>query len=328
MPGVARVTAAPVWILHDGKIGLRNQALGVAEAVGLAPIAEKRLAIRYPWRMLPPALWWHALAAPGPAGDQLQPPWPRLVIAAGGRGAAPALAVRDAAGGRCLAVQIQDPKISASRFDLMVVPEHDRVRGANVMVTHGAVHRVTRAKLDAAAADWAPRLAFLPHPRVAVLIGGGNGVYRLGAEEMRPLAAQLAGLARAGAGLMITPSRRTGAEAEAILRAALDGLPAYIWDGEGENPYFGILGLADHVVATADSISMITEASATGKPVHVVALPGGSAKFERFHKGMRDSGITRPYTGELTVWAYPPGDDTARAGARIREMMREKNLWP
>ena len=321
------MNAALTWILHDGKVGLRNQALGVAEAVGLYPIADKRLVIRYPWKMLPPALWLKALAAPGPDGDHLAPPWPRLVIGAGGRAAAPALAVKDASGGNCFVVQIQDPKIAPSRFDLMIVPEHDRVRAANVMVTHGAVHRVTRDKLDTAAREWESRLAFLPRPRIAVLIGGNNGIYRFGPEEMRPLAAQLAALARAGIGLMITPSRRTGAESEAILRATLDGLAAYIWDGEGENPYFGLLGLADHVIATADSISMITEAGATGKPVHVVALPGGSAKFERFHKGMRDSGITRPYTGDLEVWDYAPRDDTARAGARIRQMMQEKNLW-
>lgn len=321
------MSAPLTWILHDGKIGLRNQALGIAEAVGLLPIAEKRLAIRYPWKMLPPSLWLCALAAPGPKGDRLAPPWPRLVIGAGGRAAAPALAIKAAAGGRCLVVHIQDPKIAPARFDLMVVPEHDRVRGDNVIVTQGAVHRVTREKLDAAAREWQSRLAFLPRPRVAVLIGGNNGIYRFGPEEMQPLAAQLAALARSGFGLMITPSRRTGAESEAILRAALEGLPAYIWDGEGENPYFGILGLADHVIATADSISMITEAGATGKPVHVVPLPGGSAKFERFHKAMRDSGITRPYTGELEVWDYAPRDDTARAAARIRQMMQEKNLW-
>ena len=321
------MTTGLTWILHDGKIGLRNQALGVAEAVGLEPIVEKRLAIRYPWKMLPPALWLLALSAPGTHGDRLQPPWPRLVIGAGGRAAAPALAIRKAAGGHCLAVQIQDPKIAPSRFDLMVVPEHDRVRGANVLVTQGAVHRVTRAKLEAAALEWQQRLGHLPRPRVAVLIGGNNGVYRFGPEQMRPLADQLAGLARTGVGLMITPSRRTGAQSEGMLRAALEGLPAYIWNGEGENPYFGMLGLADHVIATADSISMITEASATGKPVHVAALPGGSAKFKRFHQGMINSGIVRPFTGSLETWDYRPLDETARAGERIRQMMQEKNLW-
>jgi mitochondrial fission protein ELM1 len=321
------MTDAPIWILHDGKVGLRNQALGVAEAVGL-PVADKRLAIRYPWKMLPPAWWLNALAAAGPGGDRLQPPWPRLVIGAGGRAAAPALAVRDVAKGRCLVVQIQDPKLAPARFDLMVVPEHDRVRGPNVMVTRGAVHRVTRAKLDAAAAEWAGRLAFLPSPRVAVLLGGDNGVYRFDADTMRRLAGQLAKLAQGGAGLMITPSRRTGPELEAILRETLAGLPAFIWDGAGENPYFGILGLADHVIATADSISMITEASATAKPVHVVPLPGGSKKFERFHAGMNAAGITRPFSGTLDAWTYTARDDTVLAGVRIRAMLQERGLWP
>jgi uncharacterized protein len=107
----------------------------------------------------------------------------------------------------------------------------------------------------------------------------------------------------------------------------LAGLPAEIWDGAGDNPYFGYLGLADHVLATADSVSMITEASATGKPVHILQLPGGSAKFERFHAAMAAAGVTRVFTGRLDEWSYPPRDDTAEAGSRIRAMMEERGLW-
>jgi mitochondrial fission protein ELM1 len=318
--------SAPVWTLHDGKVGLRAQVTGIAEAVGL-PFAEKRLEIRYPWRALPPALWLNAIHAPGGNGDRLLPPWPRLVIAAGGRAAAPALAIRAKADGACVVVMIQDPKIAPRRFDLMVVPEHDRVRGGNVMVSRGAVHAVTSAKLAAAAAHWAPRLDHLPRPRVAVLIGGGNGAYGLSVAAMARLVALLGGLARDGAGLMITPSRRTGPEAERILRAGLDGLGAAIWDGTGENPYLGYLGLADHVLVTADSVSMITEASATGKPIHILPLEGGSAKFDRFHQAMATAGVTRPFDGRLTEWRYVPRDDTAAAAARVREIMREKGLW-
>ena len=317
---------APVWILHDGKVGLRNQVMGVAEAVGLH-FEEKRLETRYPWKILPPALWFNARHAPGRGGDRLVPPWPRLVISAGGRAAAPALAVRDAAAGQCLAVQIQDPKIAPRHFDLMLIPEHDKVRGPNVMVTRGAVHRVTAAKLAEAAEIWRPRLAHLPSPRVAVLVGG-NGAYALSPEHMGDLANDLAALAKAGAGLMVTPSRRTGPAAERVLRAVLSGFPADVWDGVGENPYFGYLGLADHVLATADSVSMITEASATGKPVHILPLAGGSAKFERFHAAMRAAGVTRPFAGSLDEWSYPRRDDTAEAGARIRAMLQERALWP
>src|SRR3546814_15726728 len=78
---------------------------------------------------------------------------------------------------------------------------------------------------------------------------------------------------------MVTPSRRTGPDNEAILRARLAGLPAEIWDGEGENPYFAYLGLADAILVTADSVNMVCEAASTGKPVYVIALDGSSDKF-------------------------------------------------
>ena len=319
--------SAPVWALHDGKDGLRNQVLGVAEAVGL-PFEEKRLETRYPWKALPPALWFNARHAPGRGGDRLLPPWPRLVISAGGRSAAPAVSVRKAAGGACLVVQIQNPKIAPRHFDLMLLPEHDKLQGPNILVTRGAPHRVTALKLAEAAELWRPRFAHLPAPRIAVLIGGGNGTYGLDPAAMARIAEQLAALAADGAGLMITPSRRTGAAAEAVLRTRLAGLPVELWDGTGDNPFFGYLALADHILATADSISMITEASATGKPVHVIPLEGGSRKFEDFHRTMHEAGVARPFTGALAEWRYPPRDDTAAAGARIRDMLAERGLWP
>jgi mitochondrial fission protein ELM1 len=319
--------SAAVWLLYDGKVGLRSQVVGVAEAVGL-PFEEKKLSIRYPWKGLPPLLWWNATAAAARPGDRLTPPWPRLVIAAGGRSAAPALAIRRKNHGRTVVVQIQDPKLPPARFDLMIVADHDKVRGPNVMVSLGAVHPVTPTKLAAAAAQWAPRLAHLPHPRIAVVIGGDNGVYRLTPEVTTRIADQLAALVRDGAGLMITTSRRTGAEAEAILRTRLAGPQVEIWSGTGDNPYFGYLGLADHILVTADSVSMITEASASGKPVHVLPLEGGSKKFERFHQAMQAAGITRPFDGSLQSWDYRPQDDTGAAGARIRQIMQDRGLWP
>ena len=82
-----------------------------------------------------------------------------------------------------------------------------------------------------------------------------------------------------GAGLMITASRRTSPDNMRRIRQPLNGLPIDIWDGVGDNPYFGMLGLADHVVVTGDSVNMVSEACVTGKPVHVFQLDGGSRKF-------------------------------------------------
>jgi mitochondrial fission protein ELM1 len=210
------------------------------------------------------------------------------------------------------------------RFDLVVVPGHDRLRGPNVVTTLGALNRVTPERLAVEGAAWAPRLAHLPSPRVAVLIGGDNGVYRLTAERMRRLADDLAALSRAGFGLMVTPSRRTGPVNEAILGAALDAVRADVWDGTGDNPYFGYLALADAIIVTADSVNMVTEAGATGRPVHVVDLEGGSSKFAAFHAAMREAGITRPFEGRIAQWDYPPLLETARVAGIVRDRLRAR----
>ena len=321
MSGRERETEDGCWVLSDGKPGSESQSIGLAEALGLAPDV-RRIAIRAPWRSLPPAIWPRTLSTLTAEGARLAPPWPGILIACGRLTAGPALAVRRASGGACFTIQIQDARIAPRHFDLVVVPQHDRLRGPNVLTSRGALNRVTPQRLAAAAERLAPQLGHLPRPRVAVLIGGPSKDYRMPPRAVRDLAGQLASLARdQGAGLMVTASRRTGEVGETILRAALEALPGVFWDGRGDNPYFGYLGLADAVVVTGDSVTMISEAAATGKPVHVVGLEGGSAKFRRFHADLRQAGITRPFTGRLEDWRYEPLDETTRIAAEVRRRL-------
>jgi mitochondrial fission protein ELM1 len=318
LPSMAAIDAvSPVtWVLHDGKAGMASQALGLAEATGFSFI-ERRIHIRIPWMCLPPRLWFLPLAATEPT---LSPPWPDLVIGCGRNAAMPALAIRRASGGRTLAAQIQDPGVGRREFDLLVVPEHDRLRGPQVIVTRGAVHRVTRARLAAERGRF-PALAVLPRPILSVLVGGANKAYRLTLRRLAEIADMVADVLRArGGSALVTPSRRTGAAGIGLLRDRLENLPVAIWDGCGENPYFAYLALADAFMVTADSVSMISEAAATGNPVHVLDLDGGNAKFARFHAAMQAAGITRPFSGRIELWRYPIPDDTARAGAALREL--------
>lgn len=312
------------WVVTDGKPGMENQCLGLAEALGLDPVV-KRVQLRSPWRQLSPYFRLFVRHAASPEGSPIAPPWPDLLIATGRQSIPPSLAARRGSRGRTFTVQIQDPAVSPRLFDLVVAPRHDHLSGPNVIETRGALHRVTPAKLAAAAERFRPQLDHLPRPRVAVLIGGDNAVYRLTAPIMGDVAAKLAGLARThGAGLMVTPSRRTGADNEAILRARLSSVPAVVWDGRGENPYFAYLGLADVIIVTCDSVSMVSEACATGKPVYVIDLEGGSQKFHEFHEGLRRDGVTRPFTGALETWSYAPLDDTARVAAEVRRRLAAK----
>ena len=312
-----------VWAVHDGKIGMANQVMGLAEAVGY-PVVEKAVALRAPWRHLAPPLWLHPLAALAPDGAALAPPWPDLLIACGRMVTAPALAVKRSSRGHTFWVQIQDPRFARRHVDLMVVPEHDPARGPNVVLTRGAVHRVTPAVLERSRAQFAARFAALPRPLVGALIGGSNRVYRLTPLIIARLADQLAALARQGYGIAITPSRRTGELGIRLLRERLQGLPHFLWDGSGDNPYFGLLAHADALVVTGDSVNMVSEAAATGKPVHLVDLEGGSAKFRRFHELFRRAGIARPFAGMIERWSYAALDDTARAADEIRRRLARR----
>jgi uncharacterized protein len=310
------------WVITDGKIGIVNQAVGLAEAIGV-PFVEKTVALSLPWRWLPANLWPSGTlgtARPDRAEDALTPPWPDLIISCGRQAVGPARAVKAKSG--AFHAHIQHPRMLLSTFDVLIVPAHDRLEGDNVIVTNGAIHRVTPARLKAAAADFATLLAPLPRPLIAVLIGGGSKSHRLTTERCKNIVAQLQNFAKStGGGLAITTSRRTGAENEAILRDALSGPDVFFWDGAGENPYFGLLGLADHIVVTADSVNMVSEACRTGKPVHVIDLDGGSAKFTAFHKSFRDAGFTRMFSGEAAQWTYEPLDETGRAAAEIRRRL-------
>ena len=309
------------WVLTDGKPGMENQCLGLAEALGIVPTV-KRIAPRFPWSVLPPGLWFAPLRAPGPGGDRLAPPWPALLIATGRQTVAPSIAIRRASRGATFTVQIQDPQVDPARFDLVASPAHDRLAGDNVIATLGALHRVTPERLAHAAARFRDRLARLPRPLVAVLVGGTNRQYRLSRAGTERLVQGLVRLSKnSGAGLAVTPSRRTGAANEAVLREGLAPVPSVIWDGEGENPYFGYLALADAIVVTADSVSMVSEACATGKPVYVFDLEGGSRKFDRFHDKLREAGITRAFEGTLAEWRYRPPDDTERVAEEVRRRM-------
>ena len=313
------------WVVTDGKAGMENQCLGLAESLGLSPIV-KRIKLRSPWKQLSPFLRHGVAWAFSNDGDNVAPPWPDLLIATG-RASVPASLYtrrmsRKAGGKGTFTVQIQNPVIDPSRFDLVVVPRHDELTGKNVMTTRGSLHRVTPRLLASEAVKFLPHIAHLPAPRIAVLIGGSNSVYSLTAREMKILSEQLAALAGREGSLMITPSRRTGEENLAILQEALCDKPAYIWNGQGDNPYYGMLGLADVILVTCDSVNMVSESCSAGKPVMVIDLPGGSDKFRRFHQAMRDDGMTRPFKGQIEQWHYAPLDDMRLVADRIKEMMK------
>jgi mitochondrial fission protein ELM1 len=310
------------WVVSDGTIGMEIQSLALARAVGVEPVI-KRVAPRLPWRALPARAWLFPFWSLGPDSDPLEPPWPDLVVGTGRVAAALSSAIRRASGGRTFTVQMQDPHLPPDRFDLIVVPEHDGYAAPNAVTTLGSMHGVTAERLDELRTTWAPRFAHLRRPLVMAIIGGSNRRYHLDVGAAASLGRQLAPLAE-DYGLAVVSSRRTGKDQEAAIQRALAATDAYVWDGISENPYLGLLSLADAIIVTPDSTNMATEALATGKPVHIVQLPGKPGKFGVFHANLERRGFTRPFQGSIESWRYMPPDDTERVAQIIRQRLAER----
>jgi mitochondrial fission protein ELM1 len=277
---------------------MESQAVGLAEAIG-GEVTPLRVAARAPWRWLPGDVWPIPLAA--------------AVVTCGRHAAPMGAAIRRLTGGATRAVHVQNPRMSFAAFDLVVAPEHDGVSGPNVLTHRLALHRISRESLVAARELWAPRFAHLRRPLVAVLVGApGDGR----AEH----AARLAdGLKRLDAGVVITPSRRTPSEVTGALRVALPD--AWVWDGTGENPYRGMLASADAIIATEDSVSMVSEALAAGVPVFAARFGLRSGRLAGFLERLVADGIIRRFDGTLPMWDSPPRDDTPRLAAEIRRRL-------
>ncbi len=320
-----------IWAVSDGRAGIENQALGVAEAVARlrpAQVVVKRIAWR-PWlrRMPTPlALWPRGLLTQ--ASDPIAPPWPDLWIG-NGRASIPfSIAIRRWSGGRTFVVQLQDPLRPTRLFDLVAPPAHDELSGPNVFPMLGSAHRVTPQALAAGLTAF-PQFAELPHPRIAVLVGGRSKAFDLPPERARSLADEIAALLdETGGSLLMTFSRRTPQAARDILSERLAGRPGVIWDGAadepGPNPYPAILAAADHVLVTADSINMVAEAASTGKPVQIVPLSGSQARKDRFHAALAGRGAVRPFDGRLESWSYEPLAETQRLANHLIRLVELK----
>ncbi|HBK06667.1 MAG TPA: hypothetical protein DDZ81_12490 [Acetobacteraceae bacterium] len=306
--------AAP-WVITEALAGLHSQALGLTEAAGLTP-DFRELRPTAPWKWIAAKLWPNPLAA---VADSLRAPLPGLAIGAGGMAGAVLAALRRKS---MHVVQIQNPRIDIGKFDLIVVNPHDQLTGPNVFVSRTALHRVTPERLAIEAEAWRERFAPHRRPLVAVLLGGNNGRFRLDRDSGARLAADLATMAdRDKVGVIVTPSRRTDPAVTDLIRTALAPYGGWVWDFQGENPYFAMLALADMIVVTQDSVSMISEAAATTAPVMIASLPGSWRRGEIFLKPLLDEDRIRPFEGRFSTWKVAPLNDTPEAAAEMRRRL-------
>lgn len=324
-----------LWVIDDGRAGHLNQSLGLAEALGNPDPEIVLLRPKVPaWllNILPIGMSYHPLPAKLPA----------MAIAAGSR-AGRVLSHLKARKPGLFAVQILKPWMGKyGAYDAIIMPMHDNPpKLANVCAITGALNRVTKERLNAEAQRWAKRLSSCPAPRLAVMVGGTSKHGVLTEAHVKALAKQMLALAKAhGMSLLVSTSRRTGEANSAVLARILEGqkeVPVNVWRPESttqrDNPYFAYLALADAVVVTGESVSMVGEAATAGKPVYVWGDVGRlPRKFQAYLQTLERQGRARPLPeagkagGEkLTLRAPAAGlMDTLMAAGFVRARLRGK----
>lgn len=267
-----------VWLIDGYRAGEKAQIRALAEALGW-PFEIKTLSYRK-YEFLSNIFRGSDLR--GIRIDEsstLQAPWPDLLISSGMRNEPVCRWIRDQAPGKVKIVHVGRPWADPGRFDLVVTtPQYRLPQRDNVVQNSLTLHQASAQRLQAEGARWQAQFADLPAPRIAVIVGGDSGPFTFGPKAAARLARQANELAQhEGGSLLVSTSSRTSPAAALILEQALES-PHYFYQwrpADEANPYFGILGLADKFIVTADSISMLSESCASGRPVLMFDLGSG-----------------------------------------------------
>jgi mitochondrial fission protein ELM1 len=306
------------------RAGDNSQVLGLGEALGW-PLEEKHFVYKSFEKAVNLPFGAHLLGVVGDQSSKLEAPWPDLVISAGRKNEPIARYVRKQADKPVRLIHVGRPWARVETWDLVITtPQYRLPNDPNVLHNETPLHRVTRARLDEAAETWREKVAHLPKPIVTVLAGGNSGPYPFDRASGERLARQVDELvSEVGGSVLLSTSARTLDETtDALARGIQSPSLIYRWKkNDPDNPFFAFLGLADRVVVTADSVSMMAEACVTGRPVYLFDTGEGRTS-------MKDNAWLDGMAGRVP--ASPKGDkETAPDDVAIDEESPaiELNRW-
>lgn len=309
-----------VWLILGEKPGDNAQILNLAEATEW-DFEIKKIFVKPEWVTGKPRV--RPTLDPVDLGrsDSLEAPWPDLVMTAGRRLSCVGLWIKEASAGQTRLVMIGRPRRMLDEVDLIVAAAHYVIPpGPNVALHELPLMQVDPERLESAARVWRSRLAEMPRPLTALMVGGPTGGLRFDLETARDLFRKtINSVEDSGGSLYITTSRRTPQDVVDMLR---EECPAsarlFEFDASAspdENPYHALLGLADRFIVTTDSASMMVEVARLGRSLAIYPL---EAQTNRFEDGLAAAGIMTPLS--------PRTDPNPAGGFRARTMYRLG--WP
>ena len=305
-------------LLTQGMHGMISQVEGLAKALGLS-FRHETIQLNKFWNFFPPKLT--------PVFDGILKKKfvcdAKVIISCGRKSVIPSILLKKRFKKEIFNIHIQDPKVNLNNFDSIICPEHDDLYGDNVVKTKGAIHYLTNNEIQKNINYLQPNQG--DKKVVTLILGGPNKYYSFSEKQMDRIFAKIKNMfVSSKYKLVVIPSYRTP---ENILKLAFNyfNQDHLVIKERDKKAYLSSLGLADTIIVTCDSTSMISEAAITGKPVYVAQMSHKKSihRFEKFYKLFKDLGIIRDLEDKIEHWTYSGLDEVNRAASIVKEKMKK-----
>jgi len=306
-------------LLTEGMHGMISQVEGLAKALDLDFIHEK-IELNNFWKLFPPKL---TPVKNFVFKNEINYTF-NIVISCGRKSVLPSIYLKNKYKNKIMNIHIQDPKVFLNNFDYIVAPEHDNLQGKNVLSSRGAIHYLTNNELDENENYLKSRINN-KKKIVAFIIGGPTKYYNYEEKVIDEIFLKIKNnFLNNNYQAIIIPSMRTPKN---IIKKAQDYFvqDQVVIDSVDKKAYLSALKLADHIVVTCDSTSMISEAAITGKPIYVAQMPTikRNERFENFFKLFESLKITKNLGTVVDSWSYQKLDEANKISTYLKNKLNE-----
>jgi mitochondrial fission protein ELM1 len=308
-------------LLTQSMHGMVSQVEGLAKALGLS-YKHQTIKLKPFWNLIPPKLT--------PISENLVKQKfvcdSRIVISCGRKSVIPSIALKKRLGQEIFTIHIQNPKVSYKHFDLIISPEHDNIKGDNVITTTGAIHYLTKKEIKKNSNYLG--LEKEKKKLVAFIIGGPNKYYSYSEQSIHQTFNKVKTLFTPDKyKIIVIPSYRTP---ENIIKKAYNtfNFNHHVVREVDKKSYLSALAISDYIVVTCDSTSMISEAAVTGKPVYIVMMKSvkNNYRFKNFYTKLNKLGITKELNNNVETWSYDSLNEVNRIAPLIKLKMKSNGI--
>ena len=303
-------------LLTEGMHGMISQVEGLAKALDLEFIHEK-IELNKFWKLIPPSL---TPIKKFVFENNINKDF-NIVISCGRKSVIPSIYLKQKYKNKIMNIHIQDPKVSLNNFDYIVAPEHDQINGKNVLITKGAIHYLRNNELNENQSYLKPKIT--KEKVVSLIVGGPNKYYDYNSKELEEIFSKIKeNFINKDYQLIFIPSIRTPQEIIDKAKNYFDENQIIITNVD-KKAYLSSLKLADHIVVTCDSTSMISEAAMTGKPIYVAQMTSikKNYRFKKFFELFKSLNIIKDLENSTETWNYEKLNETDRVSNYIKEQL-------